>query len=84
MEISQKTTRNKKGKPQYFIDDKYINTDIDLLLKHSKQKFAHIRTEFKDHGHIVKMKLLIDGLTFKEWIINKETKVITKTLDHFA
>lgn len=84
MEISNKVTKNGKGKPTYTIDKKYINTDVELLLKHNKHKFAHIRTEMKDYGHIVKMTLYIDRLAFKEWIINKTTNVITKTLDHFA
>jgi hypothetical protein len=84
MEISQKTTRNKKSQPKYVVDDRFINTDIELLLKHNKHKFVHIRTELKDYGHIYKLTLYIDSLAFKEWIINKTTKVITKTLDHFG
>jgi len=84
MEISQKTTKNRKSKPVYATDTKFINTDIELLLKHNKHKFAHLRTELKDYGHIQKLTLYIDKLAFKEWIINKTTGVITKTMDHFG
>ena len=84
MEISQKTTKNGKGKPKYTIDNKFVNTDIELLLEHTKHKFVHFRAELKDYGHIYKLTLYIDKLAFKEWIIHKTTKVITKTLDHFG
>ena len=84
MEILQTLKRLKSGKPKHYYDKQRITNEIFLGLKNSKHKFAHIRTEIKDYGHIVKMTLYIDQLAFKEWIIHKETKVITKTLDHFS
>lgn len=84
MEIIQTIKKLTKGKPKLIFDKQRIVTEISLGLKNKNVKFAHIRTEIKDYGHIYKMTLYIDQLAFKEWIINKETKLITKTLDHFS
>lgn len=85
MELSTRVkTIKKKNKPVYVIDKSGVTIDTELLLTHRKEKFAHIRIEKKDHGPFEKLILYIDRLVFKEWIINKETRIITKTLDYFG
>ena len=86
MEISTKVTRVKNGKPispAYIYDKTSINLEQELLLKRTKHSFVKIRTELREYGNITKMRLIIDGMVFKEWVVNNESKLVTKTLDHF-
>ena len=85
MEVSVRIdTIEKNNQPKIIDDGKGVTIVPSLLLEHRKEKFAHIRVEKRDYGNIEKLTLFIDKFVFKEWIINKETRKITKTLDHFS